>query len=408
MKDPAKLSLAILVLLLPMNDVCPADHNPEPLIFGLPPSALRHASARADAGDKGFMVARRRLIKDARLALTLKPISVMDKPKAGASGNKHDYFSTAPYFWPDPAKPDGLPYIRRDGSKNPESHNDASDSPRMARMAGTACTLALAYHFSRDEAFAQKASQHLRVWFFDPATKMNPNFDYAQAIPGVNTGRGIGMIESRSLTSVMDAAGLLTGSEHWTRLDQTGLVTWVKEFLNWSQTSRNGRAERLAKNNHGSFYDMQTAHMALFTGQRELAEQIIQSAKTNRIDHQFKADGSQPLELAREDSFGYSRFSLEALFDLATLGEHLQIDLWHYTSPNGAGLKKGLDFLLPYAEDAKMKWPFEHEKHPNRDLRSLLRRAWLVYQDERYLKLLRKRPSESEREDLFYPYADSN
>jgi len=95
---------------------------------------------------------------------------------------------------------------------------------------------------------------------------MNPNFNFAQAIPGVNTGRGTGMIESRSLTSVMDAVALLQASKHWTKADQEGMTRWIGEFLHWARTSKNGKDEAAAKNNHGTFYDVQITQMALFLG----------------------------------------------------------------------------------------------------------------------------------------------
>ena len=219
---------------------------------------------------------------------------------------------------------------------------------------------------------------------------MNPNFDQAQAIPGVNNGRGIGMIESRSLMEVCDAVGLLVGSTNWSRTDDTAMQQWMRAFLDWTQTSQNGRDERAARNNHGSWYDAQVAHLALFTGETNLARRMVESARTNRIAVQFKPDGSQPLELAREDSFGYSRFNLSALFTLATRGEHVGVDLWHFESTNGASLKRGLGFLLPYAEQPDKEWPYEHAKNEQRDLEPLLRKAVAIYHDERCLRLLNR------------------
>jgi hypothetical protein len=386
-KRPLMRAVALLVLAVHW---CAAEPIKGPQVFGLPPGALASAKARAISGDHEIQPALERLIEEADHALKAKPVSVIDKTKAPPSGDKHDYMSTAPYFWPDPSKANGLPYIRRDGFRNPESHNAASDSPRMGKMANTAHTLALAYYLSGKEEYAAQAAKVMRVWFLDPATRMNPNFKFAQAIPGVNTGRGTGMIESRSLISVMDAAGLLAGSTNWAKFEQGGLRKWMADFLEWAQTSKNGKDEKAAKNNHGTFYDLQMAHLALFTGQKELAARIVESAKTNRIAAQIKPDGSQPFELSRADSFGYSRFNLQALFDLATLGEHVGVDLWHFESTEGASIKKGLDFLLPYAQDPNKAWPLERQKRGNRDLGSLLRPAWLVYHDERYLKLLRE------------------
>lgn len=373
-------------------------------VFSLPPGALERAKARLATNDASVKSPFESLIAAANRALKTKPASVMDKPKAGASGDKHDYLSTAPYFWPDPTKPDGLPYIRKDGQRNPESGNEHSDAPRLGRTAGSALTLALAFHFTTNEAYAAHAAKLLRVFFLDEATRMNPNFNQAQAVPGVNTGRGTGMIESRSLTSVADAVVLLRGSTNWTKADDDGMTAWMTAFLDWSLTSKNGRDERAAKNNHGMFYDAQVAHFALFCGRTNLAREIISSATTNRLAAQIKPDGSQPLELARADSFGYSRFNMLAMFDLATLGEHAGIDLWHYRSAEGAGIRAALDFLLPYIEQPDKPWPYERGKKQRRMLDArLLRQAFVVYGDPRYRDTLQKLAgAAASRDALFF------
>ncbi len=378
-----------------------ADDSPR--VFGVSPGALTKARARLAAGATNLQPALKKLVADADKALKVKPLSVMDKPKPGASGDKHDYFSGSPYFWPDPAKKDGLPYLRKDGERNPESQNENSDSPRLGKLAGTSHTLALAYYFTGKEAYAEHAARLLRGWFLEPATRMNPNFDQAQAVPGRNTGRGTGMIESRSLQSVADAAGLLAGSKHWTKADQAGLVEWLRAFLDWAQTSKNGRDEAAAKNNHGTFYDGQIAHFALFTGQTNLARQTIEAAKERRIAAQIKPDGSMPLELARADSFGYSRFNTSAFFMLATLGEHVGVDLWRFQTADGAGIQQALDFLLPYVEQPDKEWPYEHGKKNSRALGGILWQAHAVYGGERYLNALRKTSGyERQREALFF------
>ena len=375
-----------------------------PRVFSVSPGALPKMKARLAANDASLIPAFRKLTNDANRALNLKQLYMLEKPKAGASGDKHDYLSQAPYFWPDPAKPDGLPYIRKDGQRNPESGDEHSDAPRMARMADAAETLTLAYYFTGHERYAAHAAKVLRVWFLNSATRMNPNFNQAQAIPGVNNGRGIGMIESRSLMPVCDAVGLLAGSTNWTKADDDGMQKWLGEFLHWAQTSANGRDEQAAKNNHGSWYDAQVAHYALFIGDTNLARQIIFSAQTNRIARQIKIDGTQPLELARADSFSYSRFNLQALFEVATLGEHVGVDLWHYQTPGGASLRKALDFLLPYAEQPDKSWPYEVGKKESRSLDVVLRKAAAVYRDERFTALLQKNAgARNAREVLLIP-----
>ena len=376
---------------------------PEELrVFGAGPGVLAQTKARSVKKDSSLLPALKKLKSDANKALGIKPLSVMEKPRPGASGDKHDYFSQAPYFWPNPTNASGLPYIRKDGSRNPESGNEFSDAPRMGRMADAVETLALAFYFAGNETHAAHATKLLRVWFLNPATRMNPNFNQAQAIPGVNDGRGIGMIESRSLMPVCDAIGLLAGSTNWTAVDNAGMQQWIREFLAWAQTSKNGKDERAAKNNHGSWYDAQVAHMALFIGETNFAREVIESAKTNRVALQIKPDGSQPLELARENSFGYSRFNLQALFTVATLGEHVGVDLWHFKTDDGASLRGALNFLLPFVEDPKKEWPYERGKKDERTLGFVSRKAAAVYHEERYRRTA-KSTAANAREILLIP-----
>jgi hypothetical protein len=219
----------------------------------------------------------------------------------------------------------------------------------------------------------------------------------------VNTGRGIGMIESRSLMPVCDAVGLLAGSTNWSKTDDEGMQRWISAFLDWAQTSKNGRDERAAKNNHGTWYDAQIAHYALFVARTNLAREILISSQTNRIAAQLRPDGSQPLELARADSFGYSRFNVRALITLATLGQHAGVDLWHYQSPDGASLRRALNFLLPYVEQPDKPWPYESAKKEARALDGVLRQAAAIYRDARLNALLKNHGAKNDREVLLIP-----
>ena len=392
-------ALFISVLLV-TNLFVPAATNAAPKVFVLDAARLENAKRRIAAHDKEVQPARDKLVADANKALSVDTYSVVSKKITPPSGDKHDYMSQAPYFWPDPGKPNGVPYIRRDGERNPEIEK-ISDHDAMDRMRTVVETLALAYYFSADERYATKATQLLRVFFLNPDTRMNPNLDYAQGIPGINTGRGIGLIETRGLTSVVDSVGLLSGSKSWTNNDQRGMEDWFGKFLQWMLESKNGKDESASKNNHGTYYDVQVASFALFTGKRELAKQVLVAARTKRIALQVEPDGRQPLELARTKGWSYSIMNLEGLMQLARLSDNVGVDLWNYTTPDGRSIRKALEFLTPYAFNEK--WPYQQlGTWPPQQLYPLIRRAANRFNDPALQQAVTKMPARnvSDRAEL--------
>jgi hypothetical protein len=374
-------ALAIVFFILWPSLVC-AQH-PAPRVFLLNAKQLQATRERIKAGDQTLAPALDKLDREAQQLTHASAPSVTTKQVTPPSGDKHDYMSQAPYFWPDPSKPNGLPYIRRDGERNPEI-NKISDHQSMDQMATGVGTLALAYYLKGNEAYAAHARRMLLAWFLEPATRMNPNLEYAQGIPGINTGRGIGLIETRGLARVVDAVGLLAGSKAWTEADQRGVEDWFSRFLKWMLESKNGRDEAASKNNHGTFYDVQVVSYALFTGNQGLAVRVLQEAKQKRIAVQVEPDGRQPLELERTRSWSYSIMNLEGLMQLALLGRQAGVDLWNFQSSDGRGIRKALDFLVPVALGER-KWSDQQlgELQPQA-LVPNLRLASIEYHDAQY------------------------
>ena len=317
--------------------------------------ALLATKRRLAAGDLTLRPAFDALIRAADSAMTAGPWSVVQKTKLPPSGSKHDFMSLAPYWWPDTTKPGGLPYVRRDGVVNPVSRID-HDGTRFQAMAHAVQALGLAYYLTDRPQYASRATLLLRTWFVDSATRMNPNLRYAQAVLGVNDGRGIGIIDLRDVPSLLDAVTLVEASPSWRMADRDAFRRWCIEYLSWLKDSRNGRDERDADNNHGSWYDAQVAALALFVNDTTTARETIGTRTRQRIAMQIRPDGSMPLELARTRPLHYSLFNLDAFTQLAEMGRFVGVDLWHYVPESGGGLFAALRAVAPYADRAN-PWP---------------------------------------------------
>ena len=305
------------------------------------------------------------LNKEAAVYLDAQPWTITKKTLLPPSGDKHDYESQGPYWWPNPDTKDGLPYIRRDGEKNPEI-DKLTDHQFMSEMTRAVKTLALASYLTDNSAYGKKAAEFLRTWFINPSTRMNPHLNYGQRIPGRTEGRDIGIIETRNLGDITDAVGLLEQSNVWSKKDQKGMEKWMAQYLDWLLNSEHGKGEARQRNNHGTWYDVQVAALALFTRQEDIARQALARARDERIKGHIEPDGSQPHELARTRSWNYSVMNLQSFFTLAALGEKVGIDLWNHTTHDGRNIVKALDFLIQYADpDGAKTWTWQQITESN-------------------------------------------
>lgn len=323
--------------------------------------------------------ARRKLAASARLALKTPMLSVVQKSRPAASGNPKDYSSMGPYWWPDPEKPDGLPYIRRDGKVNPESRGDRSDVARLAEMARAVEVLATAWRESGHEPFARKAGDLLRHWYLDAKTGMNPHLEYAQEIPGICTGRAIGIIDGTAMLPIPAAVALLRGAPGWSPRDEEGMKSWSVAYLKWLTESPRGKEIDKAANNHGTWYDVQVVTHADFVGRKDLVHGVLSRAAAKRIDPQIEADGRQPHEIARTQSWGYSLMNLRGLMLLARRAERGGPDLWNHRGKDGRGILAALLYLVRHTT-AGRDWPHPSFSEPQpADLFPMVVEAARVY-----------------------------
>lgn len=313
------------------------------------------AAKRNIAADR---IALARLKRAADAALNRGPYSVTDKTKLPASGDRHDYHSLGPYWWPTPGKRNGEPYARRDGHINPERGGPEFDLHRLQNFSDDVTLLSLAYYHSGEQVYAEHAAALVRTWFVDPATRMNPNLTHAQAIPGRYIGRPFGIIDASRLVPVVESIGLLGPSGALGKEDQAALEGWFGDFVEWMATSPNGRLERATKNNHGIYFDMLISHFALFARLDRVTKTVTEMFGEARIDTQFAADGTLPEELKRTRSWHYTLWTLHAAERVAQLGRCAGQDVASYRNTVGAGLETALKMAAMVVDPAK-SWPYQ-------------------------------------------------
>lgn len=332
------------------------NQNERSLIF-LNRNVLNRVKCEIQREDVSVMPAYQQLIADVEKILTEGTFTVISKKQVPPSGDKHDYVSRGPYWWPDSTKVDGLPYIRKDGLTNPEFY-DFTDHTYAQKVASYVYKLGLAYYFTEDERYAAHAADLLKTWFLNEDTKMNPHLNYGQQIPGITEGRGIGLIDTRAWADMIDGVILIGKSKSWSDDDEAGLRKWFSDFCSWMLNSPIGQDEQKQHNNHGTYYDIQVTAYAIYTGQTAVARNQLEEVTKRRLDSQLAEDGEQPFEMARTNPWGYCGMNLLGFVKLANMAEKLGVDLWNYETPKGVTIRKAIEWYFPFLSGDKA-WPKE-------------------------------------------------
>ncbi len=360
-----------------------------PKVMGWHPQRVADLRRQYQAGDDVVVEATEKLCRDADERLSLGPYTVTDKTFVPPSGDLHDYSTIGRYWWPNPETADGMPWIRRDGDTNPQYFDSGfGDTARFLELWRSTRLLAQAYYQTGDTKYSEKAANLLRVWFVDSSTRMTPHAKYAARFPGHWDGKSWGIHGTRHLADIADAVELLQGASAWTAELDEALRQWYSDYLDWLLTSENGMEERDTINNHSVSYDWLVIRMAVFVGRDDLARTILEEFKARRIAHQIELDGSLPAELNRAKPWRYEGYAMEFLFKVAIQGDRLGVDLWHYQTEDGRGIRPALDYIVQHIEPQ----PGQVDTHLLQEIGvkrigPLLEIAASIYQEPDYMRL---------------------
>lgn len=353
-----------------------------PEVITLDGAAIAGVRERAQSGDAALRPALDALRQRADNMLAQPVVEVASKPRAywAKSGDPKDYISTSKFAWPDPSDP--AKWIMIDGKPNTEAAKNF-DGPKMKAMQDRVTALAEGWYFLGEKKYAVAAAEQLRAWFLDPASGMNPNMNFAQAIKPDENGQPWGIIDANRFPNVLDSVGLIADSGAWAPQDDAALKEWFRKFNRWLVESPLGRAERAAKNNHGTFYDLILAAGAAYTGDDAAVREVLTAVGPVRLDGQIAPDGSTPEEMKRAESAMYTLWNLGGLADLAAMGARRGIDIWNYPNAENPKLKQVGEFLLPYAMGAA-QWSFGQQQMNRTGPLGFFRRIAPVYNDPRF------------------------
>ena len=331
-------------------------------------------------------IERSRELKNANVYITEAPKTITSSFCERSTGSNHDFYSEGDYWWPDDKNPNG-PYIRKDGLTNPANFTEHREA--LIHFSQLSGALASAYVLTNDKKYALKLAEHLKAWFVNEATKMNPNLLYAQAIKGVSTGRGIGIIDTVHLVEVTKAIQAIQDSSALSIADYNSIIQWFTNYLNWITTHEYGIAERDNGNNHSVCWTMQVAAFANLIGDEKTMVFCRNFYKNTLLPNQIEKDGSFPLELKRTKPYGYSLFNLDAMTSICQILTTKNDNLFTYTTGDGKNIELGIKFMFPFIEN-KSLWKYQHDvmywdEWPVRQ--SSLLFGGLAFKNKKYIEL---------------------
>jgi hypothetical protein len=341
-----------------------------------------------------------RILKVADAALAMEPVTITTSRAKLSDGGPNDFYSNGDYWWPNPNTTNGLPYVQRDGQTNPG--NFVAHRQVVRQLSDAVAALGAAYKITGDDKYAKKSAELLKVFFLDEKTRMNPNLQYAQAVPGVSPGRGTGIIDTLHIIEIPKAIEAMEKSPAFPPDVLAGLKKWFADYVAWMTTSKNGHEEAGAGNNHAVAFWLQVAVFAQFTGDETNLTECRRRFTEVFVPKQMANDGSFPAELKRTKPYGYSIFQLDNMVTLCEVLSTPENDLWNFTLPDGRNIHKAVEFMYPFIAD-KSTWPKKPDVNawegwPARQPNLLF--AGLAFNEQKYLDLWNKLPADPTNEEV--------
>jgi len=341
-------------------------------------------------GDADLKNAVEDILAKADELIKLGMFTVTSKKNLPPSNDKHDYMTLGVYWWPNPNTKDGLPYIQRDGEVNPESKDDTYDKKTVFNFFQSVNNCSFAYFYTEDLKYGLHAKKLLETWFLNKETKMNPNFNFAQGVPGLAAGRAQGIIEARFLADIYEDILILRNNNILNETDFQSLKKWFKDYYNWLLTDPKAIEERNAPNNHGTWCNAQISYFSIVFDDKKVINQLYPDYLKDGIKRQIRDDGTQPHELARTRPLSYTLFNLTAMFKIIRQGEIIGLNYFGTDTKEGVLFKKALDWVCPYLTGEKK---YEKEEQTPLDFNDnyikLFRLAYKKYKDEKFENIIK-------------------
>jgi len=289
------------------------------------------------------------------------PWSVMNKSVNPPTGNKHDYLSWAPYYWPNctgvgnttELQPEQVwvqcPYYNRDGMFNPDRLlvNNTGD---FQAMSDAVFYNALAWVLTGSSNYSANAANYIYTWFINPATYQTPNLQYSQIHRGPQgqIGDHTGLLDFRQMAKLASGIMILRNgkSSDWTDSLNTQMMNWTTSYIGWMTTSPIAYGEWTAPNNHGTYFYNQLASLQILVGDTNGAINTTKQYFSKQYMGQIDATGEQPLEAVRTHPYHYRCYNLAAMILNAKIGDYLGLDFWNTTTTAGGNIQKAADFTM--------------------------------------------------------------